>query len=337
MSDPDVHAMVPERPEAHSQAARARVAQRIVLVYNPSSCAWLSHATPQDTEKYLHEQLASLELDYELVTFDVDSLAELPTQLKALKTEAIWVAGGDGSVLALAPIAKQLGLPLGVIPAGTMNLLARDLGMSLDLPTALRQLASAEVVPIDVADVNGYPFLCISNLGVSTRYTQLREDMRHHSGWVRWPSLTWHMLQALYNYPLLHMRIVANGQTWRIKSRAISITNNPLCDNGGLVPSRELLDSGKLGIYITQETAIWSLPRLMARLMLGNWQHDPEMLSIHTEEAIIHFSRRRKRKIKIMSDGEIFTHRTPLHYRIRAKHLPMLRPVVEATHLEEKA
>ncbi|MGV3525485.1 MAG: diacylglycerol/lipid kinase family protein [Candidatus Sericytochromatia bacterium] len=328
MSDPEAHAMVPER----SQAVR-----RIVLVYNPASCAWLSHAQPEDTERYLREQLDPLDLAYDLVPFDGDTLAALPAQLKALHSEAIWVAGGDGSVLALAPIAKQLDLPLGVIPAGTMNLLARDLGMSLDLPTALRQLASAETVPIDVADVNGYPFLCISNLGVSTRYTQLREDMRHQSGWVRWPSLTWHMLQTLFNYPLLHLRIVANGQSWRVKSRAVSITNNPLCDNGGLVPSREVLDSGKLGIYVTQETAIWSLPRLMAKLMLGNWQHDPEMLAIHTEEAMIHFSRRRKRKIKVMSDGEIFTHRTPLHYRIRAKHLPMLRPVVAASHPEAEA
>lgn len=311
--------------------------RHISLVYNPNSCNWLSYRQADDAEAALHQLLEPLlrpaGIAYEIIPLGRWELPQLEKRLHELGSEQIWVAGGDGTILALAPLAKKLDLPLGVIPAGTMNLLARDLGMSFDFAECVRQLLEAEPLLMDMADVNAQPFLCISNLGLSTRFSSLREKLRHQPAVVRWPTIVWQMFSALLHYPNLRIEIEANGQLYKVKSRAISITNNPLCDRGGLFPSRERLDSGQLAIYITQETSAWSMPRLFSKLMLGNWQHDPELQVIHTQEAIFRFPHKHKphktkiRQLKVMSDGEIFRLRTPLRYQISARSLRMLRPV----------
>jgi diacylglycerol kinase family enzyme len=296
----------------------------ITLLYNPHANYWLTYGNAEATEAYLHELMAPLEVNYTLVALAEMPMNALEAQLKAFQTDALWVAGGDGSILAMATLAQKLDIPLGVLPAGTMNLLARDLGMSLDLSIAIQQLATAPVVRIDVASINQQPFLCISNVGLSTRFTQLREEMRHQPAWVRWPSIVWQMGHALFKYRNLRIDIEANGETLRLKTRAISIANNPLSNQGSLLPSRDTLDSGQLAIYVTKETTIWSMPRLYSRLMLGNWQHDPELLVIHTPEAVLRLPRRRS--LKVMTDGELQTYRTPLRYSLSPRQLKVLRP-----------
>lgn len=299
--------------------------QRIALIYNPHSNFWLAYAGRLQVEHYLEQLLEPLELDYRLIAFEPSRLEAIGRELAEARLDAVWIAGGDGTVLAFAPLAQKLGLPLGVIPAGTMNLLARDLGMDLNLQTAMNQLRQAEVHCIDVAEVNGQPFLCISNLGLTTRYTRLREEMRHESAWIRWPRIARQMMDALFHFPNQRIIIEANGQAWQVKSRAVSIANNPLCERGGILPCREKLDSGELAIYVTKETSLWSMPRLMMKLMLGNWQHDPELLAIHTEEAVLRLPRRRR--VDVMSDGEMLRLKTPLRYKVRARSLEMLQPV----------
>ncbi|HEY9839180.1 MAG: diacylglycerol kinase family protein [Candidatus Sericytochromatia bacterium] len=302
----------------------AGVGQRIALVYNPDSNVWLRYASQRDAESFLQQLLDPFGLDYELIPFSDISLDTLPERIRQTRSTAIWAAGGDGTALAMAPLAQQLELPLGILPTGTINMLARDLGISLNLATAVRQLLEASVSEIDMAEVNGRPFLCISNLGLATRFSQLREDMRHRSGWIRWPAIFWHMVRTLLSYPNLHIEIEAEGKTWKIKSRAISISNNPLCDQGGILPYRDRIDTGKLAIYITKETSIWSIPRLLSRLMMGNWQHDPELLVIHTPEALLRLPHHRS--IRLMIDGEVSRLSTPLRYLIRAHSLKILKP-----------
>lgn len=301
--------------------------KRIALIYNPSSCAWLAFADRQATETALKAHLADLPIQAEIIAFEPSQFEQLPERLKALQVEAIWAAGGDGTVLALANIAKACDLPLGVLPTGTMNLMARDLNMSLDIDTALQQLLTATVCQIDMAEVNGHPFLCVSNLGFSTRYTQMRENLRFHSGWVRWPKIAGHMIGLFFKYPAKHIRLVSKGKSIRLKSRSVSITNNPLDEKGDFVLCRTQLDSGKLGVYLIRERNAWSLPRLISRLFLGNWKQDMDLISLDTDHLSIHF--RHHRKVNVMNDGEIIRMHTPLRYHMRARSLKILKPASE--------
>jgi diacylglycerol kinase family enzyme len=92
----------------------------------------------------------------------------------------VFVLGGDGTVLAVAGAVLGRDVAIGIVPLGTANLLARDLGLPLDPADAVDALAKAEVRRIDVGRVNGELFLCASMLGLTTTLARAREAAR---GW----------------------------------------------------------------------------------------------------------------------------------------------------------
>ena len=300
----------------------------ITLIYNPASGTLLELAAEDDLPVYFKSLLAAFpEVQLTLVAFKGDQLNQLKRDLKRTPPDAVWVAGGDGTVLAVASLTESLNIPLGVLPGGTMNLLARDIGMSLTMKMAVRQLIYAEVEYIDRAEINGRPFLCISNFGMSTKLTERRERLRRHSGWVRWPMMLGYMLKFMFIYPPIHIRLEENGKVHQLRTRAVTVTNNPLAAESTIIPMRCALNQGVLGVYVTRDRSIWSLPRLIFRLLIGDWQGDEDMLIFKASAVKVSF-RRRKRKLKTMSDGELFRDKVPLKYRIYSRVLPILKPGV---------
>src|SRR4051795_3239261 len=97
---------------------------------------------------------------------------------------ALGVAGGDGSVAAAAAVALEHGLPLAVVPAGTLNHFARDVG--IDTPEdAADAVRKGSAVCVDVAEVNGTPFLNTASIGVYPQVVERRDALSHRMGkWV---------------------------------------------------------------------------------------------------------------------------------------------------------
>ncbi|MEO7987464.1 MAG: diacylglycerol kinase family protein, partial [Gemmatimonadales bacterium] len=91
---------------------------------------------------------------------------------------AVVAAGGDGTVSAVAAELIRSETPLGVIPAGTLNHFAKDLGVPLDLEGAVEVIASGKVTAIDVGEVNDRVFINNSSIGVYPRIVELRDEYR---------------------------------------------------------------------------------------------------------------------------------------------------------------
>ena len=104
------------------------------------------------------------------------------------RARALGVAGGDGSVASAAAVAIEHGLPLAVIAAGTLNHFARDVGLETPQDTA-DAVVSGQAVKVDVADVNGTPFLNTSSIGAYPEMVRRRDGSpaAWASGW-RSPS-----------------------------------------------------------------------------------------------------------------------------------------------------
>lgn len=295
------------------------------LMYNPRSGFFIDQAELSATD-CIHKLLQDCgATQVQPQVLDLSRLAALEASWQQEKPPAVWVMGGDGTVLALASITAKLNIPLGILPGGTMNLLARDLGIALDIRSAIQQLLTASVTYIDMAEVNGQPFLCSSNLGVTTRITQCREELRHTHRWIRWPLVGWHLFKYLLVYPSMHIHVELNdGRSQRWHSRAVLISNNLLSGTDWLIPQRAKLDQGVLGVYVTHGDSFWTLPRLAFKTMTGDWQEDDELEVFQTQHVVIKF--RLKRKINLMFDGEIKRFKTPLDYRLKPAALPVLKP-----------
>ena len=94
--------------------------------------------------------------------------------------DTVIVGGGDGSVSAAVAAFSSSDKVLGVLPFGTMNLLARDLGMPSDPQAAVAALAAAVPRRIDLAEINGRPFHTLSGLGFFSHMARAREEVRGH-------------------------------------------------------------------------------------------------------------------------------------------------------------
>ena len=90
------------------------------------------------------------------------------------------VGGGDGSVSAAANALAGTGKTLGVLPFGTLNLLARDLAMPANIEEAIEALGAAQPRKIDLARVNGRFFHSLSGLGFFSQMARAREEVRGH-------------------------------------------------------------------------------------------------------------------------------------------------------------
>ena len=100
-----------------------------------------------------------------------------PAAERAVKegTAGLVAAGGDGTVNTLAGVAVDAGVPLGVLPQGTLNHFAKDLGIPTDLDDALEVVLAGHTRRVDVGEVSGRIFVNNSSLGVYPRIVRLRE------------------------------------------------------------------------------------------------------------------------------------------------------------------
>jgi len=108
---------------------------------------------------------------------------ELVDELRdaAGRADLLLAGGGDGTISAAAAAAYRKGIPLAVLPAGTMNLFARSLSVPLNLDDALDALAGGEVRSVDIATANGRPFIHQFSVGIHPKLVKLRETLSYRS------------------------------------------------------------------------------------------------------------------------------------------------------------
>lgn len=297
--------------------------RRVLVIYNPRSGTLLA-AGEEDPEAQLRTLFTQRGVEAELHAFDCDALPSWIGRAEANKMDAIVVCGGDGSILAVVKALGHCKLPFGIIRGGTMNILARDLGLPETLEGAADVIVGGKTRNIDIGIVNDELFLCNSAIGMMPHLARTRERLREVSWWWKWPTVLRQAINLMRTYPRLHIRIEMNGETRQYRTRAIAISNNPLADAKGPIPPRETLDSGKLGIYIARDTSRWAVVRVAAQMLAGNWQDDETVASISIQSAVL--SLNRPRPLSVMNDGEATQLKTPLRYSILPQALQVLVP-----------
>jgi len=109
------------------------------------------------------------------VTFEpFSALPEIARDIMRLRDRAdlVVVGGGDGSVSSAALAVMESGLPMGIIPLGTANDLARTLDIPMDLLEAADVIVGGSTRPVDVGTVNGHAFFNVASIGLSSDLAQ---------------------------------------------------------------------------------------------------------------------------------------------------------------------
>jgi diacylglycerol kinase family enzyme len=236
------------------------------------------------------------------------------------------VAGGDGTIACAAQVLVGTDTPLGILPSGTMNLLAKDLGIPIgDMDAAIALLAHGKPRRIDVGEVDGRVFLCASMLDLPADLGRHREAQRAGGpGWQRWARFARAILRTGRRY--VARRLLLEFPDGAVASRAPSITVvvNRLDDSSGRLFARTRLDGGEFGVYLAQRPRVREIVPLALDLLRGSWHAGG---AIEERRAPALTIRARRLAIRVMNDGEAMILPLPLRYRLRPAALSVIAPV----------
>jgi len=222
--------------------------------------------------------------------------------------DTVIVGGGDGSASVAAATFANSDKVLGVLPFGTMNLLARDLAMPRDLHDAIEALADATPRRIDLAELNGRPFHTLSGLGFFSQMARAREETRGHPlGRFAGVVIAW--TRALRRTSAFATDVVVEGKREAVTALAVLITNNRF----GADWLRPRLDEGTLEMHLVEDEGALTKLKASAALLTGAWREEQGIRSIAAKDIVI---TSRRRHTHASTDGEHIRERIPLHYRV---------------------
>jgi diacylglycerol kinase family enzyme len=239
------------------------------------------------------------------------------------------VGGGDGTIACAAQEAYATGTTLGILPLGTMNVLAIDLGIPVgDVAAAVALLRNGTVREIDAASVDGRIYLCHSWIGLPARLGRYREAGRGKGSFVRlWFRVARAALRAFARYGSPRIVLSVDGVERKTHAAALSVMPNLLNDASGRLMGRARMDAGVLGVYAIRYMTVLAIVKLIVRALLGRLGTDPDFRSsIAHEVTVTRFGRRSRTAIRVMNDGEIFLMRPPLTYRILPRAIRIIAP-----------
>jgi diacylglycerol kinase family enzyme len=239
--------------------------------------------------------------------------------------EVIVAGGGDGTINAVAAQVLVSNKTLGILPFGTLNHLAKDLQLPLDVEGAVKAIIEGEVVHIDVGEVNGHLFVNNSSLGLYPNIVREREKQQQ-LGWGKWPAFLWAAIAVLRRYPFLGVRLSVEGRELSSRTPFVFIGNNEYEMEGLAIGRRARLDAGNLSLYVTNQIGRLGLIRLAIRALFGGLRQEKDFLALSAQEI---WTETKHKRLRVALDGEVISMQPPLHYRVRPGALRVLVPKPE--------
>lgn len=232
--------------------------------------------------------------------------------------DAIVVAGGDGTLASQIPRALELDVPLGIVPLGTFNDLARALTIPPDIEAACDVIASGRELRIDTARVNGVYYATEASIGLSSRLArrQRPEDKQRYGILAIAASL----VQALRYARPFHVDVTWDGHHKRFKTVQLTVANSARF--GGFVSVRDAaIDDGRLDLYAVQIESLAQFVSVAGAIVGGRRRPAPG-LRTYSAKAFEIFTRRPHH---ISADGEP-AGTTPARFEILPKSLSVFVP-----------
>ncbi len=274
-------------------------------------------------KKLLSQATVELQaLDFELIVESTNHASELSDTIRRYQNgvELVIIGGGDGTLNSAIEGLIDTKLPLGILPMGTANDLARTLGIPTDLSAACQVIASGKTRLIDLGWVNGQHFFNVASLGLSVQITKrLTKDIKQRWGIFAYAFTA---LQTLWSARPFRAEIKVNNQSFNVRTLQIAIGNGRYYGGGMTVAEDATIDDKRLDLYSLETNNWWEIIALLPAMRQGNHTDLPNVRALHGQEFEVNTSKRRS----INTDGEITTH-TPAKFRVIPQALAVMAPL----------
>lgn len=282
-----------------------------------------SVVTGQVTADSLRQSFQREGTEAEVHIIPGEQICDTAREAVARGMEAVVAGGGDGTIRAVASVLAGGPIPMGVLPLGTLNHFARDLGIPTDLEEAIGVIPRGEVRALDLGDVNGEVFVNNSLLGFYPPVVKMRDRERRELGRNKWLATVSALFKVLPRVTPLYVRIKADGLEVHRKTRFLFVGNNEYIMRAFNFGARERFDSGDLYLYIANTPSRLGLAGLallsLVRDLKLTKRFDRWCLPELTVET-------RLKSIPVYLDGEVTRMTPPLRYRTRPHALKVILP-----------
>lgn len=237
--------------------------------------------------------------------------------------DVIIAGGGDGTVSLVASMVWQKGKSIAVLPAGTMNLFARSIDMSLDIDLALAQIAKGENAKVDVVTANDTPFLHQFSLGLQPQVVKQRDGEAHRSRVGKILSGVSTFFDTIARPPVLDIVLEHDDGQIGAPVSLLCVTNNLY--GRGHIPFADGLDKGRIGVYWAPPLSTADYLKLTSDLILGTWQNNPNLCEISTSQAKLKVENARHQTHATI-DGELVKLERTVEFVMHHKALGVVKP-----------
>ncbi len=261
--------------------------------------------------------------------------AENPEELQRLifqyrhEVDFVLVGGGDGTMNAAAGALAETGLPLGILPLGTANDLARTLKIPFDIDEAAKVIVQGRLHRIDLGIVNHHYFFNIANIGLGVRVRKnLSYEMKQHWGVL---SYVRGFIKAFNTYRPFRAEIVCDGRAHRVASIQIAVGNGRHYGGGMTVSEAAQIDDGMCFLYSVKPASLWEILKSAFAFRSGQFRaHHPVDLDQGSTIEI-----KTSRRMAVSADGELVTH-TPARFSIRKAAVKVFVPTAYLEQFSEE-
>jgi diacylglycerol kinase family enzyme len=244
-------------------------------------------------------------------------------QAKNNQIDAVVIGGGDGSIASIASVFAGSDIPIGILPLGTRNHFAKDLGVPLALEQAVALIAAGHVQSVDLGEVNGETFVNNSSIGIYPYLVLDRRRLQEQRRMGKWTAMAFAIWRTLRHFPHRRLRIRAGGLAEPYRSPCVFIGNNEYCLTGRAAGKRERLDAGELCVYVASRQSRLALFWLACRSLLGLMDQSRDLRAVKVPDLEISS---RTSRLLVALDGEVTMLRPPLRYRARPNALRVFAP-----------
>jgi YegS/Rv2252/BmrU family lipid kinase len=229
-------------------------------------------------------------------------------------SDVVLAIGGDGTIRAVCEELAGTGIPVGIVPAGTGNLLARNLGIPLYLRSAVDVALNGQDRAIDMVEVSGdkmedATFLVMAGLGFDAAIMEgVNENIKAKVGWL---AYVWSGLKSMM-FPAIRFEVSVDGAAFtRHRARTLVIGNVGFLQAGMPLIPDAAIDDGKLDVVLLYPRRFVSWLPLAVRVLTRNKRTDETITRMTGREVVVRTSVDAPRQL----DGDLI----PSGRELRAK------------------
>lgn len=248
--------------------------------------------------------------------------ADISRQVKrhAHSVDLVVIGGGDGTVNAALWGLVETGLPLGILPLGTANDLARTLRIPDDPAAAAAVIIEGHSRRIDVGQVNDQYFVNVASMGLSVELARrMTGNLKRHLGRLSYPVAA---VKTLLCTRPFKAQVTLGQRTMKLRSVQIAVGNGVFYGGGMAVYDRAAIDDQCLDFYSIEPRTFWQWPLLLTAFRRGRNRDLAGMRAFCSSGPL---EVRTDPPLAINTDGEITTI-TPARFSLLPRALSVFAP-----------